>query len=75
MITVVGIKKIVSKKDSNVYYELHMNAENRFVDGYEAYSIFVGEDQISNVKDLCVGCLVDVTYNRFARPDKVLVLV
>lgn len=74
MITVVGIKKIVSKKDQKVYYELHFNAENRFVDGYEAFSIFVNEDQIENLDDLCCGCLCQITYNRFARVESVIVL-
>lgn len=74
MITVVGIKKIVSKKDQKVYYELHLNVENRFVDGYEAYSIFVNEDRIQNLDNLCVGCLCQIAYNRFARPETVIVL-
>jgi hypothetical protein len=73
MYSVFGYKKIVSKKDSKVYYELHVVSEDRFVTGNRCDNFFVAEDRIQNVDKLDVGVDVDVFFSRFSRQDRISV--
>ena len=75
MFTVVGFKCIVSKKDSTKYVELHLLSEDRFVTGSRCDTFFVREDMIDNVDFLDVGCNVQILFNRFGRPDRVVISV
>lgn len=70
MFVIVGFKKIVSKKDSKEYYELHMLSDDRFVEGQRCDTCFVSKDQIDNVDSLAVGSLADVYFGRYSRPGQ-----
>jgi hypothetical protein len=74
MFTVVGIKKIVSKKDSTRFVELHLLSNDKFVDGVRCDTIFVREDMINNFDQLSLESSVQVHYNRYGRPETVDVL-
>lgn len=73
MSIVVGIKSIISKKDSTPYVELHFLSEDRYVNGHRCDTVFVRKDMITNVDLLELNSEVDVLYNRFGRVESVIV--
>lgn len=75
MFTVVGFKCIVSKKDSTKYVELHCLSEDRYINGSRCDTFFVRYDMIDNVELLDVGCLAQILFNRYGRPDRVVLSV
>lgn len=75
MFTVVGFKKIISKKDSTRFTELHLVSEDRFVLGQRVDAVFVRDDSIENIEFLEVGSDVQLIYNRYGRVEKVVIVV
>ncbi len=74
MFTVVGIKSIVSKKDSRRFVELHLLTDDRFVSGKRCEVVFVPVDNVSGIESLSLDSTVRVFYNRYGRVDSVEVL-
>lgn len=75
MFTVFGFKKIIAKKDSTRFTELHLVSEDRFVLGQRVDAVFVRDDIIENIEFLEVGSSVQLVYNRYGRVEKVVIVV
>lgn len=75
MFNVVGLRSVVSKTDGTHYTELHLQSSDRFVNGVRCDVVFVRDDMIENIEDLCLNVAVDVFYNRFGRVQSVRVLI
>lgn len=75
MFTVVGFKVVVSKKDSVKYVEIHCLSDDRFVTGSRCDTFFVRFDLIDNSDLLDVGVNAQVLFNRYGRPDRVILSI
>lgn len=71
MFTIVGIRRVTSKKDGSRYVELHLTSDDKFVEGLRVDCIFVREDMISDISALSLGAICEVYYNRVGRVDRV----
>ena len=50
-------------------------SEDRYINGSRCDSFFVRADMIDNLDLLDVGCLAQVLFNRFGRPDRVVLSI
>lgn len=72
MCILVGFKKVVAKTNGEVYFELHLLQDDRYVTGQIAFNIFVRKDMINNLDSLVVGSVCEIYYNRFGKVDRVV---
>lgn len=70
----IGFKKITSKKDGSVYYDIFYTYDDKFVNGQACDHLFTAASNVNNVEALTPGAVIDVIYNRFGRAERVSVL-
>ena len=75
MFTLIGFKKVISKKDSIRYTELHLVSDDKYVFGQRVDAVFIRDDSIENIEFLEVGSNLQLVYNRYGRVEKVVVVV
>lgn len=70
----IGFKKIISKKDGIVYYDIFYTYEDKFVNGQACDHVFTASSNVNNSDALTPGAIIDIVYNRFGRAERVTVL-
>lgn len=71
MYSVVGFKRVVSKKDGRLFFELHLTSEDRFVTGLRTDCVFTAADNINDIDKIVVGAVCMVVYDRNGRVVRV----
>lgn len=71
MFSVIGFKKVVSKKDGRLFFELHLTSDDRFVTGLRADSVFVSADIINDISKIELDAICTVVYDRNGRVARV----
>ena len=72
MYSLVGFKKIVSKKTGEEFYEIYVNFVEKNVTGFCCDKFFVRSSGISG--DLLVNSDCEIIFNRYGRIDSIEIL-
>lgn len=74
---ICGFRSIVAKKDQTRYVELYLLSDRPEpnVVGSRCEVLFLREDMIMNVELLAVDSNAQIFYNRFGRPESVVLSI